>query len=376
MRVRGFIEAGCGLPVSALADEILLPGDGQVKALISIGGNPLMAWPDQKKTLAALKALELFVCLDVQMAHNSCHLADYTVACRHSLESPAMTLPNEMLSYFGTGFGYAVPYAQYAPAAAEPAPGSDLIEEWEFFYGLARRMKIELDMEVAYSWTTTSGEPARYRFDMQQQPSTDELFEVLCDGGRIPLAVVKQQPEGRVFDDELVHVMAAEAGSDARLQIGDETMITDLHTIAAELPDHERNADYPFRLISRRMHDVMNSTGRNNPRQMRKRHYNPAFMNPADLAMLGLEPGEEIRIASRYAGIAAIVEEEAGIKRGVISMSHCFGADPEQQGDVRDFGSNTGALSSVAHEYDPYSGIPRMSAIPVRIGKAATEPAR
>lgn len=372
LRVRGFSDAACGLPTSALPDEILLPGDGQVKALISIGGNPLMAWPDQKKTLAALKALDLFVCLDIQMAHNSCHLAHYNIGCKHSLESPAITLPNEMLSYFGTGFGYAVPYAQYAPAATEPPPGADLIEEWEFFYEVARRMKLELEMAVAYSWTTTSGEPARYRFDMTRKPSTDELFEVLCAEGRVPFARVKERPGGRVFDDEAITVMPAEAGHAARLQVGDGAMVAELHAVAAEPIEHEALREYPFRLISRRMHGVMNTTGRNNARQMRHRHHNPAFMNPLDLAALGLSDGDTIRIASRYGEIPAIVEAEDGIRRGVISMSHCFGGtDPDSPSDVREAGANTGLLASVEHEYDPYSGIPRMSAIPVRIGKGA-----
>lgn len=367
LRVRGFRDAACGLPTSALADEILMPGDGQVKALICIGGNPLLAWPDQAKTRAALEALELFVCLDVQMAHNSCHLAHYTVACKHSLESPAMTLPNEMLSYFGTGFGYAVPYAQYAPAAAEPPPGSDLIEEWELFYGLARRMNIDLEMEVAYSWTTTSEPPARYRFDMQQKPSTDELFEVLCDGGRVPLAKVKERPEGRVFDDEEVRVLPAEKGRSARLQAGDAAMMAELGEVAAEIPEHQRNGEFPFRLISRRMNGVMNSVGRNNPRQLRQRGYNPAFMHPQDIESLGLAAGDVIRIQSRYDAILGVVEAEDRVKRGVISMSHCFGAVGSEPEDVLQFGSNTGRLASVEHEYDPYSGIPRMSAIPVKI---------
>ena len=365
LRVRGLTDAACGLATSALPDEILMPGEGQVKALISIGGNPLMAWPDQNKTLKALKALELFVCLDIQKVHNSCHLADYTIACTHSLESPAMTLPNEMLSYFGTGFGFSVPYAQYAPAAAALPQGSDVVEEWEFFYGIAKRMQIELEIKVAYSWTTTSGEPARYRFDMQNKPSTDELFEVLCDGGRVPLATVKSEPQGRVFEGEDVHVAAAESGREARLQVGDATMCGELGAIAVEPPD--KDAEFPFRLISRRLHHVMNTTGRNNPRQMRKQSYNPAYMNPADLAALGLADGDEVRIASRYGEIPGIVEAEAGIRRGVISMSHCFGPDPERPGPVREFGSNVALLSSVEHEVDPYSGIPRMSAIPVRV---------
>ena len=74
-----------------------------------------------------------------------------------------------------------------------------------------------------------------------------------------------------------------------------------------------------------------------------------------------------MRIASRYGEIPGIVEAEAGIRRGVISMSHCFGPDPERPGPVREFGSNVALLSSVEHEVDPYSGIPRMSAIPVRV---------
>ena len=79
-----------------------------------------------------------------------------------------------------------------------------------------------------------------------------------------------------------------------------------------------------------------------------------------------------VRIASRYGEIPAIVEAEDAIKRGVISMSHCFGGtDPDCPSDVREAGANTGLLSSVEHEYDPHSGIPRMSAIPVRISRGA-----
>ena len=50
---------------------------------------------------------------------------------------------------------------------------------------------------------------------------------------------------------------------------------------------------------------------------MRGRHHNPAFMNPLDLAELGLHEGDIVRIASRYGEIPAIVEAEDGIRRGV-----------------------------------------------------------
>jgi len=370
LRVRGFTDTAIGLPTSALADEILLDGEGQVKALIVLSGNPLLAWPDQAKTLAALKKLDLLVCLDIQMANNSCHLADYTIACKHSLESPALTLPNEMLSYFGTGFGYAVPYGQYAPAACDPPTGSDLIEEWEFFYGVAQRMGLPIDFDVAYSWAKTDGEPTRVSLDMANKPSTDEIFDMLTQEARIPLTEVKRYPEGKIFDEESIYVAAKSSGGTARLQLADPTMMAELEEIAGETPDHLRNADFPFRLISRRMPDVFNSTGRNNPRQLRKYSYNPAFMNPLDANTVGVKAGDVVEIRSASGSIEGIVELEAGVREGVISMSHCFGEDPERKTSLRAKGSSTNALIDVEHEYDPYSGIPRMSAIPVKISKA------
>ncbi|HEY3700278.1 MAG TPA: molybdopterin-dependent oxidoreductase, partial [Spongiibacteraceae bacterium] len=367
LRVRGFTDTVIGLPTAALADEILLEGEGQVKALICIGGNPLLAWPDQQKTLAALKKLELFVCLDIQMANNSCHLADYVVACKHSLETPAITLPNEMLSYFGTGFGYSVPYAQYSPTVVEPPAGSDLVEEWEFFYGMAQRMNLPIEFDVAYSWAMTGRKPPHISMDMQNKPSTDDIYEALTEQARVPLSKIKKFPAGHIFDDEIIYVAEKENGWTGKLQLADTTMMSELRDIANEQPDHLRFTAYPFRLISRRMPDVFNSTGRNNPKQLRKYKYNPAFMNPADAVNLGLNNGDIIHIESPHAQITGIVELEAGIRPGVISMSHCFGGDPDHAQNIHEKGSATNKLISVEYEYDPYTGIPRMSAIPVRI---------
>jgi anaerobic selenocysteine-containing dehydrogenase len=64
MRVHGLMENASGVPTAALADEILLDGDGQIKVLLCLGGNPVLAWPDQEKTEAALRKLELLVVLD------------------------------------------------------------------------------------------------------------------------------------------------------------------------------------------------------------------------------------------------------------------------------------------------------------------------
>ena len=56
LRVHGLTDTAAGMPTAALADEILQPGEGQVRALICIGGNPMAAWPDQRKTQKAMEA--------------------------------------------------------------------------------------------------------------------------------------------------------------------------------------------------------------------------------------------------------------------------------------------------------------------------------
>ncbi len=79
------------MPTALLPDEILTPGDGQVKALICVGGNPLLAWPDQLKTHRALSELELLVCIDIKMA-DTARMADYVIAPKMCLEREDVTL--------------------------------------------------------------------------------------------------------------------------------------------------------------------------------------------------------------------------------------------------------------------------------------------
>ena len=99
----------------------------------------------------------------------------------------------------------------------------------------------------------------------------------------------------------------------------------------------------------------------------RGRPYNPAFLHPDDLAALGVAAGDTVRIESDHASILGIAEAAPELRRGVLSMSHAFGDAPERDGEYREIGSTTGRLVDTTVEFDPYTGIPRMSAIPVSV---------
>lgn len=363
MRVRGLSESLAGLPISAAADEILLEGEGQIRALLILGGNPIAAWPDQLRTHAAFQALELGVTLDLNMTATA-RLCDFVIAPKLSLESPAITQMHEGLGFYGVSHGYAVPYAQYAEKVVDPPEGSEVIEEWEFFYGLAQRMGLQLDVR---------GRP----LDMTNKPTSEALIEMLCRDGRIPFEEVKRYPNGHVFDDPPVLAAPRDETGTARLDVGSPEMIAELEAVAAEAffehAGYDASAEFSHRLISRRMHNFYNSSGQQIERLTREYSYNPAFMNPDELAELGFESGQIVQIDSADGSIRGIVEPDPDVRRGVVSMAHAWGDAPREDEDdrLRETGSNTGRLSSNAAPVDHRSGQPLMSAIPVNLTRIA-----
>lgn len=362
VRVRGLANTAAGMPTAALADEILLPGEQQVRALISHGGNPVAAWPDQLKTLEAMEELDLLVQIDAKMSATA-RVADYVIAVKHPLEMPGMTLTQEYLSAYAPGFGTIEPWAQYTPALVEPPEGSDLIDDWQFFYGLAQRLGLQLTVKpVSFTGTVrVAGRP----MDMHEQPTTDDLFDLVTAGSRIPLEEVRRHPAGARFPDPPVFVAPRDEGWKGRFDVGNDVMMKDLDTVATESPSAED--ERPFRLVSRRQANVLNSVGWDEPGQQRGRTTNPAHMHPADLEALGLVDGDAVQIRSERATIPAIVATDPDLRRGLVSMSHSWGDGPDRDSEVRRIGANTGRLSAVDRDYEPYTGLPRMSNIPVEV---------
>jgi anaerobic selenocysteine-containing dehydrogenase len=366
MRVRGLGNATSGMPTAALADEILLEGEGQVKALFCLGGNPMMAWPNQRKTLAALKTLELLVTLDIEMSATS-QIADYVIAPKLTLETPGMSQPAEALKFFGPTLGYVEPYALYSPKIVDPPAGSDVIEEWEFFYGLAQRMQLGITLVGFYGWGRhIESPPIVTQMDMQNKPTTEELYEILTKGSRIPLDEIKKYPDGKIFDEVRETVQSRDPGNEDRLVLDDPHMLEELTEVQDDdWTSRQSTEEFPFRMIPRRANNFVNSSGRSLASLRGKRPYNPAFVNPADLDDLGLASGARVEIRSAHGFIEGIVEADEGLRRGCISMTHAFGTNPDTEADIGEVGSNTGRLTSDDAEYDRYTGMPRLGAIPV-----------
>ena len=370
LRSRGLVNSAAGLPTAALADEILHDGDGGIRALFCVGSNPVAAWPDQLKTIRAMNSLDLLVSLDMKMSATS-KLADFVIAPKLSLEVPGLSVSSEAIEQTYVAMGYSEPYAQYSPAIVEPPPGSDVIEEWEFFYGLAQRMGITLHCHPIRAETGVLRERRdSVVLDMKDRPTTDALFEAMMAASRVPLERLKRHPHGAIFDDETIEVGPADPNADDRLDVGNADMLEELATIRDEDFEAAKDPVRPFRLISRRLPNVYNSSERDIDALAKGRPFNPAFLHPADLEFLAIEPGELVEISSDHGKILGIAAAAPELRRGVLSMAHCFGDVPEHDSEVRRIGSNTGRLIDNERDFDPHTGIPLMSAIPVAIERA------
>ena len=357
LRVRGLTDTAAGLPTAALAEEILTPGEGQVKALFVVGGNPLLSWPNQAKTRRALESLELLVVVDPVLSETARH-AHYVIGPRFGFESPAITFGNEGITVYGLSLGYPEPFAQYQPQLIEPPAGSDVLEDWRIFYELGRRMGYPLAFR---------GQP----FDMSTPPTTDGLLSQFVARSRVPLEEIKRHPHGAVFPDPKPCAEPRDAEWPHRLQLAAPVMIAELQGIAAQKSEAPAPAGpvmggegsaLRLLLVSRREHALYNSVAHDLPALRRRLPHNPAHLNPQDAARLGIVDGAIVEIESAVGGIRAVAHLAPDVREGVVSIAHGFA------------GACTAALIDDATDYEALSGLPRMSALPVTVRPAAATP--
>ena len=356
-RVRGLAGLPGEMLTNALADEILEPGEGQVRALIVSGGNPVVAFPDQAKTIEAMEALELLVVIDHRLTATA-ELADYVIAPRLELERA--DVPHIMDRRFP------VPYTNYTPAVLET--DDDLLTEWEVFAGVAARNGTPIDLP---------GGPLPLQGGADAL-TDDVVIDAVYGNSRLPMAEIRAS-RGAIHHDRAGRVVAADPDADGLFALAPPNVVAELADVRVEpdgadvVPGYDP-AEYPFRLISRRLKHVLNSLGRELPGLAAVATTNYAFVHPDDLAELGAEQEDLLDIASPHGSVVGVAASAAEMKRGVIAMSHAWGGLSLTDEKVRDEGSPTNRLVTNEGGYDPITGMAVQSAIPVQVKRVATDP--
>ena len=353
-RIRG-ISAYHGLfgsyfemPTNTLADEILTPGEGRIRALIVNGGNPALVLAEESSAARALEDLELLVCLDLFRSATA-EYADYVFGVRHPFERADVSKLNDA--------NYPFPFGQYTPPLLDGP--EETIEEWEVFWELAMRLGIPLRVG---------------KLTTESKPSTDALLDEMNRHARVPLAELRKHPSGLAFEGRTTAaggVIPNLIGHpDKKMAAGHPDVLAELREVFAETVieggGYAPGEDFAFRMITYRMKEVYCTQGQNLPSLRAKRSYNPVLMHPDAMQGLGLSDGDSVRVENDHGAVEGIVEASSDVAEGTIAFAFGWG-NPRDPRPAAEKGSNVQRLIPDDQRYDGVTGLALQSAIPVNV---------
>lgn len=342
-RVGDFGLIGGEMVTGKLAEDILAPGPGAIRALFNHGGNPAVAVPDQRKMVEALRTLDLLVSIEPVMSATA-QLSHYILPPKLQFERPDLPI------YLFEAAIFPRPYTRYTPALTAPPAGSDVCDEWRVFWEIARRGGRKLDF---------MGTP----LDMEVAPDEDELIAATLAAAPVALDEVKRHPQG-YFHEEVLLALPRDAETAGRFTVFPGDIEAEMRAMTAEFVA-ARPPRRNFLMTGRRARHRMNSMGATLPELIRMLPRNVAAMNPQDLASLGIARGEAIEITSDHGSIRLLTEADETVRRGVVTVSHGFGGLPEESDPM--LGATPNRLISTDADIQTINAMPRMTAIPVDV---------
>ncbi len=378
-RVRGLPEAFGELPVVCLAEEIETPGEGQVRALVTVAGNPVVSTPQSERLDRALAGLDFMVSLDIYVNETTRH-ADVILPAPSPLARSHYDLALYQLAVRNV--------ANYSPPAMEPEP--DLEPEWRQFLRLTAIVTgqgADADLEaidsfvidtliqraVADPQSPLSGrDPAEVREELGDRRGPDRALDLFLRAG--PYGLTLDELEGNPhgvdlgpLESRIPEVLRTPSG---KIELAPEPIVADVERLRASL---ERSRNGHLVLIGRRQLRSNNSWMHNLRPLVKGKDRCTMHVNPQDAERLGLVDGERARLTSETGSIEAPVEVTDAIRTGVVSIPHGWGHDaPGVRLDVaRDHaGVNSNVLADTSF-IDPLSGNAVLNGIPVEVEPAA-----
>jgi anaerobic selenocysteine-containing dehydrogenase len=362
-RVRGYPEVLGELPVATLADEIETPGEGQVRALITVSGNPCLSTPNAGRLAAALENLDFMVSVDVYLNETSRH-ADVILPGPSPLERPHFDLAFYQLSIRNV--------ANWTPATLP----SELPQEWETMLrltGIVAGQGPEADVAALDDFV--AAETARRNgLDVAvagHRTGPARLVDLLLRAGPydVTLADLEAAPHGMDFGPLKPRIPEVLCTASGRIELAPEPVVADVPRLKDELA---KSAEDGLVLIGRRHLSSNNSWMHNLEPLIRGGNRCTVQVHPADATRLGLTDGGLASVTSRAGKLQVPVEVTDEVRPGVVSIPHGWGHDVDGS-RTRVARANPGVNSNlVADEtlLDVPSGTSVLNGIPVEIAPA------
>jgi anaerobic selenocysteine-containing dehydrogenase len=305
-RVRGLPETGGELPVSALREEIETPGEGQIRALLTLSGNPVLSTPNGSGLGRALDGLDFMAAVDIYVNETTRH-ADVILPPTTALERDHYDLVFHLLAVRNT--------ARFTPAVIDKDRGQR--HDWQIYREITLRLMKRLDRKP----------PLRKRLVTRARLTTSPTFQVAqllrTDKAGVTMSQLRKNPAG-------VDLGALQAGRlperlftrSKRVDAAPGLVLADLARLdATELAPKGGE----LTLIGRRHQRDNNSWMHNTERLTRGRPRHQLLMHPDDLATRGITDGSRVNVRSRVGSVEVEVQSAEEMMPGVVSLPHGYG---------------------------------------------------
>jgi anaerobic selenocysteine-containing dehydrogenase len=355
-------------PAGLMADEILTPGEGQVRALFCVSGNPLLTVPNSNGRLEeALKALELLVVIDI-FRNETANRAHYILPGTSAFQRA--DLPFVFQSLMGA---QPIPYAQYTDALLPTE--DEQRDETMILLQLARACGSTLfGSKVANGlfngWLGLGKIPAiGSRLGLTPERFLGLMARALRLGS---LKRLRKEPHGRLLEPNKGGDFLGErvVTDDGLVDLAPEEFVQ----AAAKLGpcfEQERTQRDRLKLISKREQHSHNSWLHNHPRFVEgKRSTNYLYMNPLDGETAGVESGAMVEVRSSVGSVRLPVQLTDEMMVGAVALPHGWGHEEADGLSVasQTTGANANLLAADgpdALEY--FSGMAKLNGIWVEV---------
>jgi anaerobic selenocysteine-containing dehydrogenase len=353
-RVGGLPEFNGELPAAALADEIETPGPGQIRALVTHAGNPVLSYPNGRRLDGALAGLDFMVAIDIYVNETTRH-AHFILPPTFALEHDHYALLFHALAVRNT--------AHFAPAILRKPEGTR--HDWEIMGELMARLR------SARGGLGRVVGPLVRRAVRTFTPRRALGMLTRFGPHRLSLRRLEASPHGIDLGPLEPRLPGLLDTPGKRIRLVPAEVEADFARLAARLDTHA-NGDGTLLLIGRRTLRSNNSWMHNAERLVRGRERCTLLMHPADAAARGLAGGERVTVTSRTGGIEAPLELSDAMMPGVVSLPHGWGHDrPGTRMDVARTHAGV-SFNDVADDtlVDRLCGTSVLNGVPVRVAAA------
>jgi anaerobic selenocysteine-containing dehydrogenase len=372
-RVRGLAESYGELPVACLAEEIDTPGEGQVRALVTVAGNPVVSTPNAERLENAIEGLDFMLAVDLYVNETTRH-ADVVLPAPEPLEKAHYDI-----AFFQLAVRNVANYSPPVLESSQPPEWKTLLRLAGVIAGQGPHADIEalddlviatlVGREVATEASRVAGrEPADLIAELEPRRGPERVLDFMLRVGPYGLTLdeLENSPHGVDLGPHRPRLPELLRTPSGMVELAPPAIVADVERLRAALA-RERNGGIV--LIGRRQLRSNNSWMHNLPALVKGKARCTLHIHPEDATRLGLGDGDDARVSSSVGSIEVAVELTDGIMPGVVSIPHGWGHNaPGVRLDVarQHAGVNSNVLADES-QVDPLSGNAVLNGIPVEL---------